>query len=242
MTLTVEQILKDALGIINANEIDETPSDSDMQIAMRTANIMLDRWSSQHLMLRSTDTLVFNTVGDQASYTVGSTGADITAAKPLNIQSAYVTDSNIDYSLDVIDKSVYDGFQDKNVSLTRPQYICFDPNDAQQTSQKGTFYLYATPDKTYSVTCEVDSYLTEFVNLTDTVSFEPAYYEAIIYNLAIRLFRRYHPITAQLPQDVALIALSALNNIKTMNSTRVPSALDIPGAGRQTYNIYTDGY
>ena len=242
MTLTVEQIIKDALGLINANEIDETVGANDAQIALRAANVMLDRWSSQHLMLRSTDTITFSTVGSQAAYTIGASGADITANKPLSIQSAYVTDSQIDYTLDIVDKSVYDSFQDKNVSLTRPQYICFDPNDAQQSAQKGTFYLYATPDRTYTITCEVDSYLTEFVNLTDTVSFEPAYYEAIIYNLAIRLFRRYHPVTAQLPMDVAQIALSALNNIKTMNSTRVPAALDIPGAGRSTYNIYTDGY
>lgn len=75
----VQDILKDAMGLCNAVEIDETPSSSEMALALRVANMMLDHWSSQRLMLRSHTSIVFILSANKASYTIGSTGADITA-------------------------------------------------------------------------------------------------------------------------------------------------------------------
>lgn len=242
MILTVRDILIDAMGLIGATEIDETPSSTEMAVALRTANVMLDRWSSQSLLLRSSDSIVFTLTPNKASYTIGASGCDIVGAKPLSVQSAYVTDNNIDYPMDTITRDMYDRFQDKHVSTSRPEYVAYDPDDAQQTVSSGTFYFYYTPDKPYSVSLDVFNYLNEFVNYTDRVNFDPAYYEAIIYGLAVRLFRRYNDRTIPVPQDIIVIAHDSLNNIKALNSVRIPAACDIPGARVSTYNVYTDGY
>lgn len=242
MTLTVLQLLSDALGLIGAIEIDETPSSSELEKARRTANVMIDRWSSQHLMLRSSSSIVFTTTPNQASYTIGLSGSNIIASKPLRINYATVTDNSIDYSLDVIPKSLYDSYQDKNVTFSRPNAIVYDPDDAQQSVQKGTLYLYYTPDKAYTVTLDVDLYLTEFDSFADTVNFEPAYYECIIYNLAVRLFRMYNGPNVVVPSDIMLIANNSLNNIKVLNHERVMADCDIPGSVKTSYNIYTDSF
>lgn len=241
MILQVQDLIKDAMGIIGAIAIDEEPTASEYTMGLRTANIMLDRWSSQRLMLRSDTPLAFTLTPGKASYTVGLVGTDVTTNKLLNVRSGYVIDANIDYPLEIITKEVYNSLEDKNVSSSRPMYACYDPQSSQQAQQTGILSFYYTPDKPYTVMLETESYMTEFVNLTDTVTFEPAYYEALVYNLAIRLFRRFHDGAAQLPMDVVNIANNSLHSIMSMNSQQVIAGMELPGKVSR-YNIYTDGY
>lgn len=240
MNMTVQDILIDALGLIHVIAIDETPETSELNNALRAANVMLDSWSAHGLMLRSNTTLVIPLTGSKSSYTVGLSGCDVTTSKIMEVSSGYVTDSNTDHPLEVWTKEQYDTLEDKNVSTSRPIYVAYDPGSAQQSSQKGTLYFYYTPDKSYNATLEVQQYLTEFVNLSDNVTFEPAYYEAIIYNLAVRLFRRYHKAEIQVPQDLAVLANSSKNTVMNMNHRITYAALDLP-AKVNKYNIYTDG-
>jgi len=242
ITLQVQDVLLDAMGLINATEIDETPSSSEMAVALRTANVMIGRWSSQRLLLRSETELTFTCTGGKHTYSVGTAGTNdiVVPSKVLNLRSAYITDASIDHGMDVITKTQYDSMEDKNVSTARPLYIAYDPGAAQQSSQSGNFYLYYTPDKNYPMTLEVEYYLNELGNFTDSVTFEPVYYEALIYNLAVRLFRRYHASNVPVPPDLAAIASNAITNLKTMNSVKILAGLDVPGKVSK-WNIYTDG-
>jgi hypothetical protein len=240
MNLTVQQLLTESLGLIGAVAVDETPTTSELNNAMLVANVMLGRWSSQNLMIRSDLKITFPLVGNKADYTIGLVGADLTYDKPLSLNHGYITDNGSDYNLDVITERLYDEQDDKKIAFSRPQYVCYDPGSAQQTNQTGTFTFYDTPDTAYTATLSVSAYLTEFVNLSDIVTFEKAYYEAIIYNLAVRLFRRYHSVTAVIPTDITTIATYAENNIKNMNSQPINVGTDLPGVKPLTYNILTD--
>jgi len=239
MLVTVSDILKDAMGLCNATEIDETPSSSEMAVALRAANVMLGRWATQKLLVRASTTVAFNTVANQAAYTIGASGANITASKFLRLDSGYVTDGNIKYPLEVFTQEMYNNLGDRSVVGGRPVYVAYDPGAAQQTAQMGTLFLYRTPEKVYPVVLEGSIYFTEFVNFTDTVSFEPAYYEALIYGLAVRLFRRYTDDKTPVPADIAGIASESLKNLKNLNAERVPAQLDLPGIGGG-YNVLTD--
>ena len=239
MILQVQDILKDAMGLIGVIEIDETPSSSDMNLALRVCNMMLDRWSSQHLMLRSETEITFTVTGGKAEYTIGPTSSDITAPRILSVHSGYVTDAQTDHPIEIITRAVYDNMQDKNISQSRPIYVAFEAGSAQQTVPKGTLFFYYTPDKSYPVLLQCDTYLNEFVNFTDTVTFEPAYYECIVYNLALRLFRFYNSAKMPVPADIVMIANNSLSNIKTLNNSPVLASIEVPGKLTR-YNIYTD--
>lgn len=241
MIVTVSDLLKDAMGLVNATEGDETPSSSEMAIALRVANVMLGRWAAQNLLVRSDTKTTFSTVAGQASYTIGASGADITASKLLRIHSGYVTDNSIDYPLVVLTKEMYDNLGDKSLGTARPEYVMYDPGLAQQTVQTGTLCLYSAPDKVYSVKIEGKTYFTEFVSMTDTVAFEPAYYEALVYGIAVRLFRRYSDDKTSVPADLVSIAAESLKNLKNLNAERVPAMMDLPGVGGG-YNALTDSY
>jgi hypothetical protein len=179
-------------------------------------------------------------VAGKSSYTVGPVGCDVTAPKPIKLYSAYYRDSGSnDYPVEVIDITQYNNLIDKNVSAGAPEYVAYDAGDAQQTVGKGTCYVYITPDQVYTLNIEVDNYLTEFVNLTDIVTFEPAYYEALIYNLAVRLFRFYRDASIPVPADILMIAQNSINNLKAMNGTILTATMELPGK-QGSYNIYND--
>ena len=237
MTLTVADVVKDAMGLIGAVEIDETPSASEMNIALRALNVMIDSWSSQHLMLQASTSVEFILIEGKAKYTTLDTGGP----KIIRVNSGYVTDDGgCDDNLEVQTKEFYDSIQDKNLTYGVPQYICFSPGSTQQAVPSDDLYLYYTPDKAYLCHLECDIYLTEFTKLTDIVTFAPAYYEALIYNLATRLFRRYSDDKTPVPQDIAMIAHNAISTLKNMNSQPVICGFDFVGM-RTKNNIYTDG-
>lgn len=244
MVITVQEFLTDAMAIIGAVDIDETPSSSNLNMVKRAANKMIDGLSVQRLLLRSTDTVNFTATGGKYEYSIGPSSSNpdiITTGKPLRLQSATLTDSGAVYALEVKTKDQYDALEDRLLSSSRPIYIAYDPDKAQQSAQLGYIYLYNIPDKSYSISLEVDSYLNEFNNFSDTVNFEPAYYEMLTYNLAVRIFRLFHPPTAQIPADVVAIANNSISTLKSLNSEPIYSAMDIPSAVKN-YNIFTDGY
>lgn len=240
MILQVQGVLKDAMGLTGSIAIDETPTTSEYTLALRTANVMIDAWATSRLLLRSTTPISFPLVVGQYTYTIGASGANITANKPIRVMSAYYRDqTGTDTAIDVIDIRTYNNLSDKDVSTGDPMYLSYDPGEAQQSAQKGAIYIYPVPSTADTMYMECDSYLTEFVNLSDTVTFEPAYYEALIYNLAIRLWRHFRDGSAGVPADIALIAHESLSRLRAMNSVSYIAGLDIPGKVGK-YNIYTD--
>lgn len=239
MSVTVSEVLKDALGLCNALEIDETPASYDMALALRAANMMLGSWSAQHLILRSNQLLSFATTAGQASYTIGPSGQDITAAKPLRIESAVVVDATTNYPVEVIADDQFEVLVDQATSSGRPIYLSYDPGDAQQTTVSGTIRFYYTPDKAYTARLQTHGVLTELTNYTDVLTFESEYREAFVYNLAMRLFRRYNDEKTPIPMDIVVMARDSINLLKTLNSDRVTAQLDLPGRPAR-YNVYTD--
>ena len=241
MILYVADIITDAMGLIGATDIDELPSDSEMQLGLRALNVLIDEWATQRLTIRSTTQISFPIVPNTTQYTIGLSGATITAPKPVRLLSAfYRDDTNLDQPIEIIDKQTYGNITDKEVSTGVPLYLSYDPGATQQASTVGTISVYFSPDKPYTVYAQIDTYLTEFVNLSDPVTFEPAYYKTLIYNLAVDIFRRFHGVAAQMPPEIFATAQRCLSNLKSMNSVPILATLDVPGTPGRKYDIFTD--
>ena len=73
------------------------------------------------------------------------------------------------------------------------------------------------------------------------MTFQPAYYEALLYNLAVRIYRSFFKHSKPIPPDVVDLAREAKRVIERMNDNRVHMQSDFP-AKKGTYNIYTDGW
>lgn len=239
MQILVQDALKDAMGLIGATEIDEVPSSSETAVAMRVANVMLGNWSSKRLLLRSPRMVTIPLVSGKNTYTIGLSGCDITTGKPLTITSGYYRgDNGVDEVISIISLEQYNNLGVKS-TMSEPECIAYDPGSEQQTSHRGTIYVYPTPSQGGTIFFQCTQYISEISNLTDTLLFEPAYYEAFIYNLAVRLYRHYHT-SGDVPGDVVAIAGNALQALRTMNSQKTLASSDFSGGRR--YNVYTDGY
>lgn len=239
MSYTVSDLLTESLAIIGATAIDETVSVSDLKTCLTSANLMLDSWSAQRLMLRATIQETFPITAGVSSYTIGS-GANFNTVKPIRVIGAYLRDSsNLDTPLDVIDKDLYDSYTDKVVSQGRPIAICYDAGVSQQSPQAGTIFVYYVPDDSYSLVLENQKYLTEFINLSDVVTFEPAYYEAIVYNVGVRIWPKFHR-GKTLPPEIAGIARAAKRTVENMNARPICMGVDLPTSKKGAYNIYSD--
>jgi hypothetical protein len=220
MTLSVRDLLIDAMSTIGTVAIDETPTDSELNLAMRVANILISRWASMPNMLRSTDTVKFTTVEGKSKYSIGEDWSDIPNSKPLKITSAHLTDTS-------------------NISTGRPTILAYNPGTTQQYNQTGTIILYLPPDQSYTVRFECTNDVDVFDDLDDDIEFEPVYYEALKYSIALRLFRHYHSVTTPIPVDIVALAKEAVDSLKAMNS-RTPLASTDFGKATTVYNVYTD--
>lgn len=240
MILTVQELLTDAMSLIGATAIDEVPTTSELNLGLRVANMMLNRWQSMPGMLRSTNSVVFTTTGGVADYSIGEWGSDINSQKPIKIFSAYLTDtSTVNYPLDVVDESWLNQINDRNLSSGRPTLVSYDAVSAQQSSPYGVVSLYVIPDTVYTVTLDCSSDVTTFDSLTDNLDFDPSYYEALKYGMAVRLFRHYHPVTVPIPADLLKGEHEANKTLYTMNHKPILAACDLPVTGG-SYNVYTD--
>jgi hypothetical protein len=226
--MLVQDLFVAMMEIIGATTLDEVPEAPEMQKCLRHTNLMLDSWSGRRLLLQATVQEGFPLVAGQKDYTIGI-GGNFNTAKPIAIETAFVRDSsNVDYDLVVMDQEVYDSLEDKLITSARPEGIYYDAGVSQQTVQTGTIKCYGIPDMTYTLFINSTKYLTEFVNLTDTVTFPPAYFRALAYNGAIAIWRPMGR-RGMIPPDITTEARESLKVIENINHRLPVCRIDTPG-------------
>ncbi|MGD0229706.1 MAG: hypothetical protein ABSC19_05010 [Syntrophorhabdales bacterium] len=243
MSLQVQQIIKAALQDIGAVAKSESPTNDEMQDGLTKLNSMIDAWSVRSLMVLGTILEGFPLAAGTYIYTIGAGGA-FNTSKPSAITDAYVRDGGSeDTPVEVITQDEYNAIDDKAISLGRPLCLYFDPGATQQPIQTGVIYIYPAPDAStpYTLYLNGQKALTEFSAITDTVTFQAAYYEALEYNLAVRLWPQYHDSGKPVSQDIRILARESVKVIETMNAPRVTSTIEVGKKGG-VYNIYTGEY
>jgi hypothetical protein len=239
MIITVGQLITLAIDTIGAVQLDEAPSPAELTNGLRRLNLMLDAWSVDGLMVSGTLMEQFPLAAGKNAYTIGL-GGDFNTPKPSGITDAFIRDnSKVDSRLDIVSMDEWNGYGDKEIVTGRPLSIYFDEGLAQATVQTGVIWLYPAPDAPYTLFLGQQKALTEFAGLTDVVSFQTAYHEALLYNLALRLYRSYFKHSSPVPGDIAALARDSKNVVERMNHERLHMTPDLP-ARKGPYNITTD--
>jgi hypothetical protein len=240
---TAADIIKSAFRIIGVIGKSEVPTNDEMQDGMQALNLMLEMWSARRLMVRGTIQSNFPLIANQYSYTIG-TGGNFNTPKPITITSAFIRDgNNIDTGLDIIERDEYDSYGDKLITSSRPIALCYDAGAAQQASQLGTVLFYYIPDAStpYTVFLQLQVQLTDFAFLTDAVTFEAKYGEAMKYELAKRLWREYREANLPIPGDILDLAAKALCVIEKTNHELPRATIEVPPR-KSVFNVYTGDY
>jgi hypothetical protein len=236
----VQDLFIAAMEVIGATSLDEAPEASELQKCLRHCNLMLNSWSGRSLMLAATLQESFPLVANQRIYTIG-VGGNFNTAKPLAIESAFLRDSSlVDSPIYVVELDIYDSFDDKMISTGKPDAIYYTAGMTQQASQLGQIFVYAIPDQVYTLFLNSQKYLTSFANLTDNVTFQPVYYDAIVQNLAVKIWTpmgRKGPV----PSHILKAARDTMQVVETINHTLPVARIDIPGVGMQVNNNILSG-
>ena len=142
---TGASLVSDALTEAAILGVGETASAEDQNLALRILNRMLDSWANESLMIYATTSESFVMVPNQASYSTSL----LASGRPVSIASMYVSLSDIDYPVDMIDQQTFDAIPYKPTPAI--------PNQCYYSAgmPDGTFNFYPTPYAAF--TCHVAS-------------------------------------------------------------------------------------
>jgi hypothetical protein len=225
--------LKEA-GVIG---VGQSPQDEDFNDALTLLNGMMGQWQRRRWLVYHLIDVICQGTG-ALSYSIGP-GGDFNVARTDKIEAAYFrqtaqspNNNNVDYPLTPIwSREEYNDIALKSLA-SFPQVYFYD-----SAWPLGYVYIWPLPSSLYEIHLSIKDTLQTFPSLTTEINLPPEYFEALHYNLAVRLRPMY-----QLPPDMQIVQLAklALNTIKNANaqipSLRMPSDLSRGGI----YNVYGD--
>lgn len=226
-----------ALGVVG---IGETPDAGVGQMGLDLLNGLIDSLLTQRLALPASQRDTYSFVANQSTYTIGPSGADWTATRPVSIDYVSVLNSTastpFEIPLDALDDQSYAAVTIKTLTANFPfQYYW------NATTPNGTLFFWPTPtDSTnYQAVLYTPTQLATFTSLSTSVTMAPGYYRMLYYNLAVEL----QPFTGApgVPPAVQAAATKSLLDIKRVNLEPMDliTPVALPGTDG-IYNIYGD--
>ncbi len=211
MQTTPSSLITSALKKCGILGVGQTALPEDLNDAFNDLKGMLAQWSERSLIVYHLVDYNIQCSGNQ-SYKIGLTGNIIVPERPSKIEAALLRSNlsaSIDYPLKIISaQQDYNNIAYKN-TVGVSQYLYYDaayPN--------GVIYLYPVPSSQYELHIFVKDELGKNLDLTTPINLPEEYYEAILYNLCVRIASGYQ-IT--LLPSILLLASTSLNTIKTSN-------------------------
>lgn len=201
---TIQQVADAAIKVCAAADPESniTPSTTQREDAMQAANFLVTSWIAHGMQVwcqkQGNHTLTAST----NSYTAGPSG-DISIARPLSIQQAWlrdtVADPDMDLPLRIISREEYNMLSQKAATGT-PNCLFYDPQydlpgSNSGASAKGKIFIWPTPDS--SVVTQYDLYfvytrpIQDFAATSDTLDFPQEWFNAVKWNLAMMIAPEY---------------------------------------------------
>jgi hypothetical protein len=199
------------LGVIASGA---TPSGNQLADGLTAINGMLESWRTKKLYAYAEVNSSLTLVSSQQSYSVG-VGGNLNITRPVQFEDAYITQSNVDSPVRLIDQMTWDSIPDKTVTSPIVQYAFYNPT---MTGSLGTLLVYPTPNAANVLHLISWIVLDSLSAVGDTVLLPPGYDRAISSNLAIELAPEYRIDPSE---NLKAIARESKAAIKGMNITPV---------------------
>jgi hypothetical protein len=190
-------IISRALRIINAVGLGETPSATDITNAAEALNQLVKEWQTDGMPLWALKAYAFPLVASQSAYTIGPSGADVTAEAPLNVISAIIrqTSTLIDTPIRIITRVEYRELSTKFTNPTRPHTVSYNTPGGNDVFLHGTLNVYPVPDartaSDYTIRVFGQRPFQDFDASTDEPDFPQYWHNALVWGLADQLAYEY---------------------------------------------------
>jgi len=237
---TAQEIIEDALGLVNAVGVDQTLTADEVSDSLRAFNDLLEIFSTRNLAVYGQANQTFNTVASQAVYTIG-TGGNWNTTRPERINDpAYSTVNGITYPCTSMTQGEYNLIAYK----AQPQEF---PNRYLYVNEYplGLVTLWPVPSAVTPVTFSIDRVLTAITSGGASLSFPPGYAMVFKYQLAIMLGPQFGVRLAKFPEVVATAQSSFADIGRANKKLRVMTydpALGGNGGGGSALGRFIGGY
>lgn len=232
MTTPVE-LINLALKKVGVLGVGQTAAAEDITDAFKELNMMLAQWSVKRNVVHQILDVSYPCNGAQ-TYTVGP-GGNFDVYRPAKLAGAYarqLTPIPIDYPLELLQSMTDYGRISTKTIPSMPRLVYYDPQ-----YPLGVLHVWPVGINGYEIHLQVLSPLAQFPTPYDDINLPPEYEEALMYNLAGRLYPSYG-----MPPDQTVIKLAAasLATVRMANTQigRLYMPADLVSSG--TYNFYTD--
>lgn len=215
---TAQQIVSDALQEIGVLGAGQTADAEDADVGLRRLNGILETWSNSRLMFPVLAEVSVPMTG-AGSYTIGPSGADVTAARPIKVTHAtYIDTGGIESPIVILGQNEWDAIGLKAVDGGYPGWIWY-----QAANTTGILNVYP---KANTGTLKLDclSLLTSFPTLGTSVTLPPGYERALSLSLALALCPSF---TRKASRELMLQQAGAVRVLKRTNYE--PVMLTEPG-------------
>lgn len=228
---TAQTLINRSLRLIGVLASGTSPTTDETSDALIALNAMLEGWRNDKLMVYALTNQSVTLINGTASYTIGATGGTVATA-PVDVISAFVRQSGVDYDLRKLTDAEYQAKSSKAVTSDIPSEFLFT-----NTYPNSTVTLYPVPTVANTLYLRVRTPITAFTAATDTVSLPPGYEDAIAFNLAVAL----HPEFPSIPLKAVVVerAKTSLASIKRLNSKVPKLTTQLAGLNRyRSHDIY----
>lgn len=233
------------MRLISAIQPGETPSASEGPDGLVTLNGMVGQWQTQRLTIFVEERQLYTLVSGTQAYTIGS-GGTFNHARPMFLSRASVISNDnpsqpLELPLQLFSTQQWQQqVPTKNTDSALPWGIYYDYS---WSAGLGRIYVYPIPNVAGVQLClYLPTAITEFATLAADYTYPPGYYDALCYNLAVRLCPEYG---RPLPELVGALAIETLANVKRSNirieELQVDSALINRRGGIYNYINDTGG-
>ena len=221
-----------AMKLAQILEVGETPTAEESTDALATLNDILENWDTEPLSLWGNANDVVNTVAGQATYTIGP-GGNFNIDRPVRVNAAYVTVGGVDFTVEIIGQSQFNGINLKTQQQPIPYkmlYVAEFP--------LGLITLWPVPSQVVPLTLSMDRLLTQIPTIATTINYPPGAAKALRYQLAVELRSEYglgvDPVMASIGAD-------AKADYKRANKQPVVAGYDGALLGRGGYVNWRTG-
>ncbi len=231
---TAGDIIDRSLRLLGQIGSGETASSDEATDGLEALNAMLDSWRNESLMAYANEEQTLTLANADSSYTIGTSG-DVNTTRPVEIEAAWIVDSNSSYPVRIIDDFEYALIPDKTTTSDWPDRLLYRPSMA---SSQGTIIVYPIPNATRTMKLLLRTPVTAFAATSTTVTLPPGWEKALAYNLALDLAPEF-----ETEPSMAIVngARESKAGIKRLNSRPIKSNSGLSELfGYSTANILTD--
>ena len=212
-----------ALGLINAaaQEIGvlasgEQLQPSDQAWGLQKLQRLIDRWNARRPMVYTTTFTPFSLVANLAPHTIGPTGTFPVNQRPVDIPSIGLQlvsqNEPVEIPLNKRDRDWWAGQSIKGLTSTLPTDYYYEPD-----WPNGSIYFWPVPTAVNNVLVQQQLVIGQYTGYGQTFSMPPAYWDAIVYELALTLAPSFQTQPSQLLTEMWKASIKAIegNNISS---------------------------